>query len=41
LRWRKHHVGDVGIIRVSDHDGWELLVTVAGDGTLLDRRRVD
>jgi hypothetical protein len=30
-----------GIIGVSDHGGWAVLVTVAGDGTLLDRRRVD
>jgi len=32
---------DHGIIGVSDHGGWAVLVTVAGDGTLLDRRRVD
>ena len=32
---------DDGIIGVSDHGGWAVLVTVAGDGTLLDRRRVD
>jgi hypothetical protein len=31
---------DDGIIGVSDHGGWAVLVTVAGDGTLLDRRRV-
>ena len=31
---------DGGIIGVSDHGGWAVLVTVAGDGTLLDRRRV-
>jgi hypothetical protein len=30
-----------GIIGVSDHGGWAVLVTVARDGTLLDRRRVD
>ena len=30
-----------GIIGVSDHGGWAVLVTVASDGTLLDRRRVD
>jgi len=30
-----------GIIGVSDHGGWAVLVTVAPDGTLLDRRRVD
>jgi hypothetical protein len=29
-----------GIIGVSDHGGWAVLVTVARDGTLLDRRRV-
>jgi hypothetical protein len=29
------------IIGVSDHCGWAVLVTVAGDGTLLDRRRVE
>jgi hypothetical protein len=30
-----------GIIGVSDHGGWAVLVTVTGDGTLLDRRRVE
>jgi hypothetical protein len=30
-----------GIIGVSDHGGWAVLVTVAHDGTLLDRRRVE
>jgi hypothetical protein len=29
------------MIGVSDHGGWAVLVTVAPDGTLLDRRRVD
>lgn len=29
------------IIGISDHGGWAILVTVAGDGTLLDRRRVE
>ena len=29
------------MIGVSDHGGWAVLVTVAGDGTLLDRRRVE
>ncbi len=28
-------------IGVSDHGGWAVLVTVAGDGTFLDRRRVE
>ena len=32
---------DDGIIGVSDHGGWAVLVTVAGNGTLLDRRRVE
>src|SRR5580700_3521474 len=32
---------DNAIIGVSDHGGWAVLVTVAGDGTLLDRRRVE
>jgi hypothetical protein len=32
---------DDRIIGVSDHGGWAVLVTVAGDGTLLDRRRVE
>jgi hypothetical protein len=32
---------DAGIIGVSDHGGWAILVTVAHDGTLLDRRRVE
>ena len=30
-----------GIIGVSDHGGWAVLVTMARDGTLLDRRRVE
>jgi hypothetical protein len=30
-----------GIIGVSDHGGWAVLVTVARDGRLLDRRRVE
>jgi len=30
-----------GIIGVSDHGGWAVLVAVAGDGTFLDRRRVE
>jgi hypothetical protein len=30
-----------GIIGVSDHGGWAVLMTVACDGTLLDRRRVE
>jgi hypothetical protein len=33
--------GNGGIIGVSDHGGWAVLVTVASDGTLLDRRRVE
>lgn len=32
---------DDAIVGVSDHGGWAVLVTVAGDGTLLDRRRVE
>src|SRR6202166_3234424 len=32
---------DDGIIGISDHGGWAVLVTVAGDGTLLDRRRIE
>jgi hypothetical protein len=32
---------DGGIIGISDHGGWAVFVTVAGDGTLLDRRRVE
>ena len=34
-------MADGGIIGVSDHGGWAVLVTAARDGTLLDRRRVD
>lgn len=34
-------MNDGGIIGVSDHGGWAVLVTVARDGTLLDRRRVE
>jgi hypothetical protein len=30
-----------GIVGVSDHGGWAVLVTVARDGTLLDRHRVE
>jgi hypothetical protein len=30
-----------GFLGVSDHGGWAVLVTVARDGTLLDRRRVE
>ena len=30
-----------GVVGVSDHGGWAVLVTVACDGTLLDRRRVE
>jgi hypothetical protein len=30
-----------GIIGVSDHGGWAVLVTVARDGAVLDRRRVE
>ncbi len=29
------------IIGISDHGGWAVLVTVAADGSLLDRRRVE
>lgn len=32
---------EAGVIGVSDHGGWAVLVTVARDGKLLDRRRVD
>jgi hypothetical protein len=32
---------DGGVIGVSDHGGWAVLVTAARDGTLLDRRRVE
>jgi len=31
---------DEAIIGVSDHGGWAVLVTVAGDGAVLDSRRV-
>jgi hypothetical protein len=30
-----------GIIGISDHGGWAVLVTATRDGTLLDRRRVE
>jgi len=30
-----------GVIGVSDHGGWAVLVTVARDGSILDRRRVE
>jgi hypothetical protein len=32
---------DGAIVGVSDHSGWAVLVTVAGDATVLDRRRVE
>ena len=32
---------DGAIIGVSDHGGWAVLVTVAGDGAVLDSRRVE
>src|SRR5579862_9290864 len=32
---------DDAIIGISDHGGWAILMTVAADGTLLDRRRVE
>jgi hypothetical protein len=32
---------NAGVIGVSDHGGWAVLVTVARDGTLVDRRRVE
>ena len=32
---------DSGIVGVSDHGGWAVLVTATRDGTLVDRRRVD
>ena len=32
---------DGAIVGVSDHGGWAVLVTVARDGTLLDRRRIE
>jgi hypothetical protein len=34
-------MSDGGIIGVSDHGGWAVLVTAARDGTFLDRRRVE
>jgi len=32
---------DDGIVGVSDHGGWAVMVTATGDGRLLDRRRVE
>lgn len=29
------------VVGVADHGGWAILVSVAADGTMLDRRRVD
>src|SRR5690348_2156768 len=40
-RWMKRMSRGDGIVGVSDHGGWAVLVTVARDGTLLDRRRVE
>jgi hypothetical protein len=28
-------------VGVSDHGGWAILITVRGDGTFVDRRRVE
>src|SRR5262245_18396655 len=33
--------GPDAIVCVSDHGGWAVLVTVASDGTLVDRRNVE
>jgi len=52
LEWATRHISHIssrgnilskndGIIGVSDHGGWAVLVTVTRDGTLLDRRRVE
>src|SRR5215471_14723167 len=40
-RERDHEGNAPATIGVSDHGGWAVLVTAAGDGTLLDRRRVE
>lgn len=32
---------DGGVIGISDHGGWAILVAATGDGKLLDRRRVE
>ena len=40
-RARANLATEGGIIGVSDHGGWVVLVTAARDGTLLDRRRVE
>ena len=32
---------DGAFVGVADHSGWAVLVTVAGDGTFLDRRRIE
>jgi hypothetical protein len=34
-------VGGDAVLGVSDHGGWAVLVTVASDGSILDRRRVE
>ena len=31
----------MALVGISDHGGWAILVTIAKDGTLLDRRRVE
>src|SRR5581483_2587571 len=38
--WASSHVNE-GIVGVSDHGGWGVFVTVAPNGTLLDRRRIE
>ena len=34
-------MSQAGVVGVSDHGGWAVLVTADGSGTLLDRRRVE
>ena len=38
---QKRQFPNGAVVGVSDHCGWAVLVTVAADGTLIDRRRVD
>jgi hypothetical protein len=41
MRYNQRVHKDGAIVGVADHSGWAVLVSVAGDGTFLDRRRVE
>ena len=41
IGYNKPMAKDGAIVGVADHSGWAVLVTVADDGTFLDRRRIE